>query len=275
MRRRVGRRPTIHEIERATIDMTPSHAVLLFFAAMLGGMLNSVAGGGSFISFPALVFAGVPPISANATNTVALWPGSAASVAAYRKDFATQRNALVPLSIVSVTGGVIGALLLLLTPETTFVRLVPYLLLVATLLFTFSPTITARLRSRGHTHASSSRHSITGMSLAQVPIAIYGGYFGGGIGVLMLAALSLMGMENIHTMNALKNLLATFINGIAVVTFVVAGAVAWPQALVMIVGAIIGGYVAGHQARKLEPRLVRRFVIAVGFAMTAYFFLRG
>src|SRR3712207_514097 len=121
MRRRVGRRPTIHEIERATIDMTPSHAVLLFFAAMLGGMLNSVAGGGSFISFPALVFAGVPPISANATNTVALWPGSAASVAAYRKDFATQRNALVPLSIVSVTGGVIGALLLL-TPETTFVR---------------------------------------------------------------------------------------------------------------------------------------------------------
>lgn len=255
--------------------MSIGHGVLLFFAAMLGGMLNSVAGGGSFISFPTLVFAGVPPISANATNTVALWPGSAASVAAYRKDFATQRRALIPLSIVSVAGGIIGALLLLRTPETTFVQVVPYLLLAATLLFVFSGQITARLRSRHSGSPGSSWRGIVGMTTAQFPIAIYGGYFGGGIGVLMLAALALMGMDNIHTMNALKNLLATFINGVAVVTFVIAGAVVWPQALLMIVGAIIGGYLAGHQARKLDPALVRRFVIIVGFTMTAYFFLHG
>ncbi len=254
--------------------MTIVDAVLLFGAAMVAGMMNSVAGGGSFLSFPTLVFTGVAPIQANATNTVALWPGAAAGAVAYRQDFAMQRRALVPLGLVSVVGGVIGALLLLWTPETTFVRLVPWLLLAATLLFTFSSRITALFRASNR-HSDPSQRSVLGMSAAQFVIAIYGGYFGGGIGVLMLAALALMGMENIHTMNALKNLLATCINGVAVVTFVAAGAIAWSQALVMIAGAIIGGYVAGHQARKLDPKRVRRFVIAVAFAMTAYFFWQG
>lgn len=239
----------------------------------MGGMLNSVAGGGSFITFPALVFTGVPPITANATNTVALWPGSVASTAAYRKDFATQRQVLVRLSLVSFAGGLVGALLLLRTSEVVFVQLVPYLLLLATLLFTFSGSLTARLRKRVGGVGAPGWISSAGVLLVQFVIAVYGGYFGGGIGVLMLAALALMGMENIHTMNALKNLLATCINGVAVVTFVLAGAVVWLQALLMIVAAVIGGYVGGSVARKLKPAYVRRFVIVVAWTMTLYFFV--
>jgi uncharacterized protein len=250
-------------------------AAILFGAALLGGMMNSVAGGGSFIAFPMLIFTGVPPINANATNTVALWPGSAASAVAYRKDFVTSRGELLALGLISLAGGAIGAALLLYTPETTFVFLVPYLLLVATLLFTFSRRLTASFRQRFGHRATPSWLQLAGVNLLQFIIAVYGGYFGGGIGVLMLAALALIGMDNIHRMNALKNLLATAINGVAVVTFALAGAVYWPQALVMVVGAVAGGYLAGHQARKLDPQAVRRFVIVVAWAMTLYFFVQG
>ncbi len=278
--------------------MTFLQLSLLFVAAMLGGALNSVAGGGSFISFPALVFTGVPPITANATNTVALWPGSMASVGAYRKELAQQqRVVLIMLGAISLLGGVLGAILLLRTSQSTFVRLIPYLLLMATLLFTFGGRINTFFRKlRKQTGekfdqqlftsseegseklmlpaAAPSRLTLVSVSLIQLVIAIYGGYFGGGIGILMLASLGLMGMENIHVMNALKTLLTTFINGVAVITFAIAGAVAWPQALLMVVGAIIGGYGGAYYARKIDPRWVRIFVILVGFSMTIYFFIR-
>lgn len=255
--------------------MSASQAAILFIAAVLAGMLNSVAGGGSFITFPALVFAGVPPIRANATSTVALWPGSAAGAAAYRKDFTTERRTAVLLGVISFIGGLLGAILLLRTPQQTFTRLVPFLLLFATLLFTFSGRITAAFRKGNREAPGSVGLPIVVVGLIQLLIATYGGYFGGGIGVLMLAALAVMGLENIHTMNAVKNLLATCINGVAVFYFAAQNAVVWPQALLMIVGAIIGGYVGGSQARKLDPKLVRRFVILVGFAMTIYFFVRA
>lgn len=257
--------------------MTLWEGIALFVAAMLGGALNSVAGGGTFITLPTLIFTGVMPVNANTTSTVALWPGSIASVGAYRKELSTQRRSLLFLGGTSLVGGVLGAILLVNTSQETFVLLLPYLLLIATLLFTFGGSIAKLVRGRlGSTSSSSSSWtSLIGVSLLQLVIAIYGGYFGGGIGFLMLAMLTLLGMEQIHTMNALKTVLASCINGVAVLIFIFTGEVLWPQAIVMVVGAIAGGYGGAALAQRLDPKLVRRFVIAVGFAMTIYFFVRS
>ncbi len=257
--------------------MTLLSGLLLFFAAMLGGALNSVAGGGSFITFPALFFSGVPPIQANATSTVALWPGSIASVSAYRREIAKQNRILmIVLVSISLIGGILGAVLLLRTSQSTFVKLIPYLLLLATVLFAVSPFITARLRKGSSTTKEShiSWLRLAGISLLQLVIAIYGGYFGGGIGIMMLASLGIMGMENIHEMNGMKTVLQSCINGVAVVTFIIAGAVYWPEAIVMIAGAIVGGFSGASIARKLDQRIVRGFVILVGTVMTIYFFVK-
>lgn len=254
--------------------MTLLDILILAGAAALAGGLNAVAGGGSFISLPALILTGTPPINANATSTVALWPGALASVGAYRKELTAQPRVLIILSIVSVLGGLLGALVLLHTPQETFSQMVPYLLLVATLLFASGSHISNWLRS--HVNLSqTSWPALIAVSILQLPIAMYGGFFGGGLSILMLATLSLLGIENIHSMNAIKMLLNVFINGIAVATFVIAGIVAWQQALIMIGGAIAGGYGAARLARRLDPKLVRRFAILVGFVMTAVFFLRG
>ena len=257
--------------------MTLLSGLLLFIAAMLGGALNSVAGGGSFITFPALYFSGVPPIQANATSTVALWPGSLASVGAYRKEIAKQNRVLILLLVsISLVGGILGAVLLLHTSQSTFVKLIPYLLLFATVLFAISPFITARMRKREpatkETRISWIR--LAGISVLQLIVAIYGGYFGGGIGIIMLASLGIMGMENIHEMNGLKTVLQSCINGVAVITFIIAGAVFWPEAIVMILGAIVGGFSGASIARKLDQRIVRGFVILVGTVMTIYFFVK-
>ncbi len=255
--------------------MTLPNILLLFCAAVLGGTLNAVAGGGSFFTFPSLIFAGVPPIPSNATSTVALWPGSVASVGAYRRELAEQNRVLVIVLVgTSLIGGILGAILLLRTPASTFVVLLPYLLLAATLLFTFSGAITKRLRMRARGKEEKlSSGSLVGIALAQLVIAVYGGYFGGGIGILMLATLAMMGMDNIHVMNALKTVLTSCINGVAVVTFIIAGAVFWPQAIIMIIGAVIGGYGGAYYARKIEQKWVRLFVMIVGFGLTIYFFL--
>ncbi|HEU4328782.1 MAG TPA: sulfite exporter TauE/SafE family protein [Roseiflexaceae bacterium] len=256
--------------------MTLVDAIVLFVAAFGGGALNSVAGGGSFLSFPALLFTGVDAKLANATSTVALWPGSAAAARAYRAELMQQRSSLIPLSLVSVVGGFLGARLLLGTSESTFRLLVPYLLLVATLLFAFGSPLTAKVRQWRGGAARPSGQGVSWVGLAlQLVIATYGGYFGGGIGILMLAALAVAGMEDVHAMNGLKNWLATCINGVAVLTFILSGAVLWPQAAVMILGATIGGYGGAATARRLDPKLIRRFVIAVGCMLTVYFFIWG
>lgn len=252
---------------------------MLFVAAFIGGAMNAVAGGGSFFSFPALLFVGLDPKIANATNTVALWPGSAASVGAYRRELHNQRDAARLLAGVSLGGGLLGALLLLVTPSDVFRLLLPYLMLGATLLFAFSPRINQYVRrldvrrsaANSQTSASAARRRSL---LLQGLISIYGGFFGGGIGILMLATLALMGIEDMHEMNALKTLLATLINGIAVLAFVIAGAVAWPEALVMAVAAIAGGYGGAALARRIETRHVRTFVMVVGFVLSAYLFVR-
>jgi uncharacterized membrane protein YfcA len=255
-------------------SMTISQMIILFIAAILGGTLNSVAGGGSFIVFPSLIFTGMPPIQANATNTVALWPGSVASVGAYRRELVEQkRGVLVILIGTSLIGGILGAILLIRTPPQTFQRLIPYLLLLATLLFTFSGPITSRLRARSSEKTRLTFLSVIGISLGQLVIATYGGYFGGGIGILMLATLAVMGMDNIHEMNAVKTLLASCINGVAAITFIINGAVVWPQAILMIFGAILGGYGGAYYARKIDQKWVRIFVMVVGFSMSLYFFI--
>lgn len=269
--------------------MTFIAAILLFIAAMLGGTLNSVAGGGSFITVPSLIFAGVLPVQANTTSTVALWPGSVASITAYRRELAKlNRVVVLTLGIISLIGGFLGAELLLSTSQSTFLYLLPYLMLVATLLFAFSPRITKFLRTRAAANQDSiytqeiadkastvSWRSLAVISILQLIIAIYGGYFGGGIGIMILASLGIMGMENIHEMNGLKTVLQTAINGVAVITFILRAAVVWLPALVMIVGAIVGGYGGAYFARKLDVRVIRVFVILVGTSMTIYFFLRS
>jgi uncharacterized membrane protein YfcA len=244
--------------------------LLLFFSAVLGGALNSVAGGGSFISFPALLFAGVSPIVANATNSVALWPAGLASAFAYRKDLNVPRRVTVVLGLASLVGGLVGALLLLRTPDTTFVKLLPWLLLVATVLFTVGPIFARYLRTFG-----GSPGALAVTAAVQLLIAVYGGYFGGGMGILMLAAMSLMGMENIHAMNGLKAILGVLINGVAVLAFIAGGAVAWGPGIVMLCGGLLGGYTGATLARKVAPKWARAFVTVVAWGMTAYFFIRG
>jgi len=252
-----------------------AHAIYLLFAAVIAGALNALAGGGSFISFPALLIMGVPAVEANATNTVALWPGLAASTVAYLKRLNAPLRVLLPLLVTSVVGGWAGALLLLRTPQHTFLRLVPWLLLAGTLLFAFGNSIRAVV---GRTAViddlrDTSWRAITIGSIAELLISVYGGYFGAGIGFMTLAMLALMGMRDIHAMGALRTLLAVAINAAAVVTFIVAHAVLWPQCAVMIAGSLAGGWFGAHYAQKADPRKVRGLMIRVGVVMTAYFFV--
>lgn len=248
-------------------------AIFLFVAGVLGGALNSVAGGGGFIAFPALLFTGVPPIAANATQTVALWCGVTASGGAYRHRLDVPRRVMLPLIITSLVGGLVGALLLLRTPAQTFLRVLPWLMLGATLLFIFGGRLTARLRADlGHT---ASPAAITGASVFELLVSVYGGYFGGGLGIMNLAMLSAIGMTDIHAMNALKSVLGSVINGVAVLTFVAARAIYLKQAVVMTAGAITGGWFGAHYAQKLPPAWIRGFVILVGSTMSLYFFYRA
>jgi len=246
--------------------------VFLFFAGALGGALNAVAGGGSFIAFPALLFTGVAPIAANATNTVALWVGVTASSGAYRKHLDISRRVMIPLAITSVIGGILGAFLLLHTPAQTFLRVLPWLMLGATLLFIFGGRLARSHNGLAHDIPTS---ALAFATLFELVVAVYGGYFGGGVGILNLAMLAVIGMTDIHAMNALKAVLGGLINGIAVITFILAGAVAWKHGVVMIVGALFGGYFGAHYAQKLPGAWIRGFVIVVGVGMTTYFFWKA
>jgi uncharacterized protein len=253
--------------------LTPNHAIFLFIAGILGGAQNAVAGGGSFLAFPTLLFLGVPPIPANATTTLALWTGAAASGGAYRRHLDVPRRVLLPLLLNSLIGGIAGAVLLLRTPPHTFMRVLPWLMLGATLLFMFGKHVAGnRVSSVGH---DATVAAIVGASVFELGVAVYGGYFGGGIGIVNLAMLAAVGMTNIHAMNALKNVLGITINGVAALVFVVKGAIYWPQAVIMIVGALLGGYFGAHYAQKLPQRWIRGFVIAVGTGMTVYFFAKA
>lgn len=248
-------------------------AIFLFFAGALGGAINAVAGGGSFIAFPALLFTGVPPVEANATNTFALWVGVTASGGAYRNRLSISKHVIVPLLVASVFGGLAGAFLLIKTPGQTFLKVLPWLMLGATLLFAFGKHLTGRIAAEISDEASSG--AVAGAAIFEFLVAIYGGYFGGGMGIMNLAMLSAMGMTDIHAMNALKVVLGSVINGVATVTFVVTGAIFWPQAMVTTAGAVLGGYFSAKWAQRLPQAWIKSFVILVGTGMTIYFFLRA
>jgi uncharacterized protein len=257
-----------------TLSLTYLNDLLLFVTAFVAGGLNAVAGGGSFITFPALIFTGIPPIAANATNTTAMWVASLASVGAYRRDFDVERRVLVILTIASLVGGTLGSIALLYIPPDIFKKLIPYLLLLATCVFIFGETFKKWVQSGVKTGQEKPPKMIY-LVIAQLSIAIYGGFFGAGAGILMLATLTLFGWKEMNTMNALKSFLGTCFNGIAVLLFIFAGLVAWPQAVLMSIGGSLGGYVLARFARKLPPRIIRWFVSIVAVGMTTYFFVQG
>jgi uncharacterized membrane protein YfcA len=255
-----------------------AEAGVVFAAAFIAGLVNSVAGGGTLVSFPALVWLGRDPIIANTTNAVALWPGSLASAIGFRRELRGGRPLLLRLVLPSIAGGAVGAMLLLRTPSRTFAAIVPFLIFFATLLFAFQEPITRRLHGHAHGAARDSAMSSGAWwmwaAAFQFTVAIYGGYFGAGMGILMLAALGLLGLTDIHQMNGLKNVFATCINGIAAVYFAACGAVNWPDALVMAAGAIVGGYGGAGLARRFGRRFVRRAVVVIGVTMGLSLLLR-
>ena len=244
--------------------------LLLVVAAFAAGVLNAVAGGGSFLTFPALVFTGVPPIVANATSALAVSPGYAGSTLGFKTELqALPRRRLQREMGISALGGVLGALLLLVTPASFFLGLVPALLLFATVLFAIGPRLAARSAQGAETRDSPWREP------GLLVVAIYGGYFNGGLGILLMALYTLTGEGRIHTVNALKNLNSLVLSLLSVVAFVVAGVIAWPQGLAMMVAATAGGFWGARWSKRLPVLWVRRGVIATGLVMSAVFFVRA
>lgn len=249
------------------------HSAAAFGAAFLAGAINSVAGGGTLVSFPTLIWLGLNSVTANATSTVAIWPGTAGSIWGYRRELVSTERRLFALLLPSAIGGIAGAWLLRFTPPAIFDRLVPYLILFATLLFMAQSPVQSKLKmAKAGSHRSA--RWLIGAMLFQLLVALYGGYFGAGIGILMLAALSIMGLTDIHQMNSLKVLLGATINGVAILYFVSNRMVYWPDVVVMAVGAIAGGWGGAGVARKLGGPTVRRIVIVIGFALSLSFFIR-
>ena len=230
--------------------------------AILAGVINAIAGGGTLLTFPALLASGLPPVTANATSSVSLVPGSLAAWWGYR-GVERDRRTLAALVVPSLIGGGVGAALAMVTGDRLFGRLVPWLVLAATLLF----ALQQRLAPRGGRTVG-----LPAVAALQLVIAVYGGFFGAGMGILMIAALAIQGFKDVHEINALKNWLSAVIYSVAVATFVIADAVSWPHTLVMLVTATIGGYGGAAVARKLPALWLRRFIIAVGGVLTVYYF---
>ncbi len=241
--------------------------VVLVVAGYLAGVLNAIAGGGSFLTFPALVWAGVPPIMANATSAVAVLPGYLGGAAGFRRELRElSRRQHLKMSLIGLAGGLCGGLLLLVTPAELFSQVVPVLLLLATLMFAFGQPLLARIRTSEH-------------PLPLLPglfaVAIYGGYFNGGLGIMLLAMFAAAGMQNMLLMNGLKNWISFVISLISVVAFAIAGKVLWLEAMVMMLAATLGGYQGAALSRRLPTHWVKAFVVLIGLVMTAIFFARA
>ena len=250
--------------------MTPFDIALLVAIGFLAGFSNAVVGGGTLFTFPAILALGLPPVVANATTTVALWPGTVTSARAQLGELKRASHNLTPRVIGATLGGLIGALLLLASGDTLFFQLVPWLLAIATALFTFSRQIVkglARLGAHSHNVAS-----LVGMEFV---CSIYGGYFGAAIGILLLASMALAGEHDMRSANAQRNYLVCFINGIATLIFIVMGVVDWTVALIVMAGAIAGGYVGGRFARSMPNLLLRHLVTAAGVIFSIVYFFRA
>ena len=250
------------------------HLFLAAVSAFLAGGINSVAGGGTLITFPTLFALGLPVIAANTTSTVAIWPGSVGSMWGFRREIRTIPPAMLLLAVPSVLGGLLGAILLRCTSSAVFERLVPFLILFATLLFTVQAPIQRRLNAISLSSRPRGPAWMAGAMLAQFVVGVYGGYFGAGMSIMMLTALAFMGMEDILKMSAMTSFLSFCTNGVASILFAATHMVMWPYVLAMMVAAILGGYLAAGVARKIGKVVVRRFVIAVGFTIAIVLFIK-
>ena len=244
--------------------------IWLVTASFLAGIMNAMAGGGSFLSFPAMMAMGVLPIAANATNTVALWPGQLASVAKLRADL--RRDLLPTVLVSSILGGVSGAVVLLNTRQITFLHILPWMLLSASLLFGISGPLSRWLRARSSQHHVRKTPALLPLFCVLLPVCFYIGYFGAGAGFLIMSALALFGVEEVHQLNSLKVLAACLSNLCAVLTFIVSGAVLWHYCLISMVFAAIGGYIGAVYARRMNGDILRTIVVTTGCVMAAYFF---
>jgi uncharacterized membrane protein YfcA len=243
----------------------------LVIASFLAGTLNAVAGGGSFVSFPALLGVGVLPIQANATNTVALWPGQFTSIVAFWQDLKANLQLVVPVCSAALLGGLAGAIVLLHTGQATFLTLVPWLLLLAAGLFAASGPV-SRWLERKRESAVGPKPNLVPLWIGVVVVCFYIGYFGAGAGFLLMSVLAVFGIQNINQVNALKVIATTTANGIAVVTFIVEKQIVWQYCLLMMVAAALGGYLGGRYSRRVNPRFMRLTVVLIGLGMAAYFF---
>ena len=242
--------------------------LILVAAAFLAGILNSIAGGGTFLTFPALVYVGVPPVVANATSTVAVFPGYASAAAGFRRELASLgRRDLVRIALIMLAGGLVGSLALLISSNRVFSAIVPFLLLIATITFAFQDRI------RAWTQASGKSVKPQG-ALGALLVSTYGGYFNGGLGIILLSLFSLWGMRDMHTMNGLKSGMSFVISAISVATFAIASIIRWPEALMMALASVAGGFAGASLARVLGRRIVRIIVIITGLTMSTIFFLR-
>ncbi len=249
------------------MNLLPDFAPLTGLAAFAAGVLNAIAGGGSFLTFPALVFAGVPPVAANATSAIAVSPGYLGSTLGFRPELRSLPATLLWREVViAALGGLLGAGLLLITPAKVFSSIVPWLLLLATVLFALGPRIAQLSGGAGHP-----RWRLPGL----LGVSIYGGYFNGGLGILLMALYTLTGESRLHTVNALKNLNSFVLSLLSVLAFALAGAIVWPQAVWMMLWATAGGWAGAHLARRLPVQWVRALVIATGLVMSAVFFSRA
>ncbi len=243
----------------------------LVIASFIAGVLNAMAGGGSFLSFPALLGVGVLPIQANATNTVALWPGQFTSIAAYWQDLKANLRLVLPVCSAALLGGVVGAIILLHTGQMTFLHMVPWLLLVASGLFAVSGPVSAWLR-RKRVDVEGAKPNLVPLWIAVAVVCVYIGFFGAGAGFLVMTSLAVFGIQNFNQINALKVIATTCANGIAVVTFIVEKQIVWKYCLLMMIAAAVGGYLGAHYARRMNPRFMRALVVVIGLGMAAYFF---
>ena len=242
--------------------------VLLITASFFAGIINSIAGGGSFLTFPALVFAGVPTIAANATSAVAVFPGYLSGALGFSKELkAFPKSKFLLLIFLSISGGVLGSILLLITPEVVFSFIIPWLLGFATLLFAFGNYVSKLAEKTSDTNGFKS-------NIATLLVCIYGGYFNGGLGIVLLALFSTLGMRDIHLMNGLKNIMSFALSAASVVTFAIAGIVFWKYAIIMMIAATIGGYFGVIVARKLSKSIIRIIIVIIGTIMTFIFFIK-
>ena len=245
--------------------------LMLFAAGIAGAAANAVAGGGTLITFPAFMSTGIAAVLANTSNAIAIWPGRLLSIASYRREIERQRDRAIWTGAACLLGGLAGAMLLLRSGDKSFLLAVPWLILAATLLFVFDGPITRRFGANVGT-SRPSRRAMLGLSVPLFLCSVYGTYFGGGIGVIMMPILSLTGVKDMQELNGLKNLMVTAIAGVGVVSYLIAGAVTWPGTLAMMTGAMIGGYLGGMLARRVRADVLKKVVIMFGFVIAAYYF---